>query len=139
VEIYQDVDNDGEEDLIQLFNLKHNAANEVTGLIQYNLDQMSMNMVLAGEVRYDIQSQSTIGLPESLDMQLEVYPNPAADFIKVNTANNYSDFSITDFSGQLISSGKFTSRIEVADLPAGHYILSLSNASGKVSTLFVKQ
>ena len=69
-------------------------------------------------------------------LQLNVWPNPATDVVMVNTTNA-GDAELYDFSGRLVATytiAEGSNTINVADLPAGVYML---RASGIVKKLTV--
>ncbi|KAB8151325.1 T9SS type A sorting domain-containing protein [Kordia sp. TARA_039_SRF] len=75
--------------------------------------------------------------------QFEIYPNPATNFITVNTAEGQTiaKVSIVDMQGRnVFTSSNVSSRISVANLQQGMYFLTLEMASGASSTKkFIKQ
>lgn len=139
MEVYEDLDNDGERDLMQLFFFGHNASNQVNRIIQLDANPNTLNMDLTGEIRYDIHSKSTISLPEVIDVRVEIYPNPASDFVRVQEHRKFSSYRIVDITGQLMQEGDMAQEIDINRLPEGNYILSLSGATGDVSTIFMKK
>lgn len=58
-----------------------------------------------------------------------VYPNPAKDIINFSVQTNVQVFSAT---GQLISENKNISILDISNLPAGIYILMLTDNKGQV-------
>lgn len=61
--------------------------------------------------------------------QIQIYPNPANEFIQINLKQNNSlNYSLLDLSGKLILSGKLTdsnSKFSTQNIPNGNYILTL--------------
>jgi hypothetical protein len=76
----------------------------------------------------------TESLPEA--NRLKVYPNPANDFLNLETIEN-QDFRIVNVIGQMVLRGKTQARTEIAvsDLPKGVYVVHVGSDSVK----FVKQ
>lgn len=74
------------------------------------------------------------GAPVQKPMQkqkLEIYPNPATDWININAAPG-EDYQIRSATGMVISVGKtINTRIDVAHLPVGFYILSVDSQSAE--------
>lgn len=61
--------------------------------------------------------------------QIQIYPNPANEFIQLNLRQNNSlNYRLLDLSGKIILSGKLTnsdSKIATQNLPNGNYVLTL--------------
>lgn len=65
------------------------------------------------------------------DVDLELYPNPAFDFIFLNNENKNSMFySICNIEGKRIKAGMVEDKIEIQELSSGLYFLVLSSESG---------
>lgn len=86
--------------------------------------------------------------PKQLDAEVTLSPNPASDVLRVNVqAQEAGDFWImlNDTQGKLIkketSSGisEFEKTLEIKNLPAGTYTLTVSSAKGSLMRKFVKQ
>ena len=66
-----------------------------------------------------------------------IFPNPAGDYLQIQSDGQSAHFEIRDVNGKLLSSGDTTGdRINVSRLPAGFYYLFMSK--GRVAR-FVKQ
>ncbi len=138
LEAYEDIDNDGERDLIQRLAFKHNMLLQVTQITEYGLDNNN-NLVLYGEYRYNKRKNSTINLPEVENLSISLYPNPAHSYLKIDfDEDTYSSFSIHSISGQEIFSGKLQSTLDISSLPKAYYILSLSGSKESVQIQFKK-
>jgi hypothetical protein len=78
---------------------------------------------------------TTLGVEDnSLDDELNVYPNPVADVLNITNSNNLSDasFSILNVSGQTVlkSTSVNNDGIDVSNLSSGVYILSIDSGDG---------
>lgn len=83
----------------------------------------------------------TINSIESEDAELELFPNPAADYIQIKIAdlnNSFTSVTITDVAGRLISVQPFSVTISVSELPAGVYYLTVYSKNKNVQRRFVK-
>jgi hypothetical protein len=73
-------------------------------------------------------------IPENINSEMfSVYPNPAQDFVAVNSPDIIECWQLHNSAGQLIDSGTGTAaqlRISTEALSNGLYILSLQTASG---------
>lgn len=86
--------------------------------------------------------------PASIDAEVSISPNPAADVFQVKVqAEQVADFLLllNDAQGRLISQqtvngqSDFTAMFPVSHLPAGPYVLTVANAEGRKSLAVVKQ
>jgi hypothetical protein len=72
----------------------------------------------------------------SKDASVKIYPNPSTDFISVNIKSNYE---IKNLLGARVASGStMNGSINIQDLPAGVYFLSLGGEKNK-SLKFIKR
>jgi hypothetical protein len=67
-----------------------------------------------------------IGIDE-LDGSLELYPNPAEDFIYFIGAPLNTTFELHNTTGQLLRAGTLTERIDLHGVPSGTLLLTLKN------------
>ncbi len=86
-------------------------------------------------------------LEANVVITLKIYPNPARDFILVQMSDNSVPHGIFiyDMTGRMVErfpvhgAGEATRYCSVASLPAGHYIVAVTGATGTVHTQsFVK-
>lgn len=93
---------------------------------------------------------SGTGIEETFNTSsLSVSPNPATTMLHVNVevlAKTNATFSITNIMGQVISrqeltlqSGNHSQRLDIAALPAGMYVLSVSTDKGTLQHKFIKE
>ena len=67
------------------------------------------------------------------EMQVNVFPNPAVDFVNISMEENESaTLILTDMQGKIVKRGTITGEgtISVRDLAAGLYLLRLQNDKG---------
>ena len=68
--------------------------------------------------------------------EIEIYPNPASDFVTIKTHNNIGDLiTISDISGRTLITEEVTDddiQINIADLVKGLYIIKVGNKSEKL-------
>ena len=71
-----------------------------------------------------------------LSSEVEIYPNPANDFVTIKTHNNIGDLiTISDISGRTFITEEVTSddiQINIADLAKGLYIIKVGDKSEKL-------
>lgn len=73
---------------------------------------------------------STLSTLENTSQEMQLFPNPATDFIQIKHLKNISKINIYDFNGKLMDA-KLTenNKINVSELPAGNYILEVTTKS----------
>lgn len=87
---------------------------------------------------------TSIGEPLSSEFQINVYPNPASEFIWVDLSSNELESALVeiyDMEGKLVYNNKWEfvdgpNKILLNDLNASQYILRVTNNSGKVIQTF---
>ena len=71
-----------------------------------------------------------------LSSEIEIYPNPASDFVTIKTHNNIGDLiTISDISGRTLITEEVTDddiQINIADLVKGLYIIKVGDKSKKL-------
>lgn len=136
LETYEDVDNDGEKDLVQRLLCKTNQLNQVYEVTELIVDN-NLNLTLNGAYRYGKRKNSTIGLPEGSNKQVKIFPNPTTDVLYLEGDwSDFASFEIFDISGKSVKTGKVTSRVDVTDLAKGSYQIIFDQKS---TSAFVKK
>jgi len=85
---------------------------------------------------------TAIATTNKTNTEISIYPNPAKDYIQINTDNlNIETCEILDINGktikhQTINASKF--KIEIADLPKGIYFLKFNTNNGIITKRIVK-
>jgi len=101
-----------------------------------------MNEQEAPAVIEDAAERTTAGLAtEANNFKVEIFPNPATDYIMVRTetVSQISTLTLIDISGKLVYSGKLNEtekRIDLGFLPNGKYFLSVRNEDGSINESF---
>lgn len=76
------------------------------------------------------------------DNSFVIYPNPTKDLLNITNSNNFDikNISVTDINGRVVKnqSGDLT-QINVSDLNAGVYFVTIEAAEGKTTKKFIKQ
>ena len=136
LETYEDVNSDGEKDLVQRLLCKTNQLNQVYEVTELLIDN-NFNLYLNGAYRYGKRKHSTIGLPESTSKSVKLYPNPTADVLLLEgELDQFSNFEIIDINSKVVMSGNLTARIDVSNLAKGTYQIVFDN---KAACSFVKK
>lgn len=69
---------------------------------------------------------------------LQVYPNPSSDFIKVNGVEKIDKIRLFDVSGKMVLETQST-EADIRKLPAGQYILNVHSGSDIISRKIIKK
>ena len=69
---------------------------------------------------------------------LQVYPNPSSDFIKINGVDNIQKIRMYDVSGKMVLETK-SSEVDLRKLPVGQYILNVHAGSEIISKKIIKK
>lgn len=82
-----------------------------------------------GAMCFFAKAQENMSVNDSDISKIEIYPNPANEFIQFNLKQNNSlNYNLIDNSGRIILSGKLVdsnSKISTGKIPNGNYILNL--------------
>lgn len=78
-------------------------------------------------------SQIKLGTDESSMSKVSVYPNPAKDFVNINSSSKVTTVTIFSVDGKQLAEDSST-KINISKLPAGVYLMKIDFADGKSST-----
>ena len=105
-------------------------------------------MIFAGVYgSYELQTAQhviidyTTGIVETSLPDINIYPNPSKDWIKIDGLKESSDVQIFDITGKLILQQEYQidDRIDISSLTTGMYILNIRNSEGVSSKKIIKQ
>lgn len=83
---------------------------------------------------------ATLSSTENSLQNVQVYPNPATDFIQVLNAEDLLGYEVFNHLGQMILNGQLTNGyIDLSNYQAGVYMLRLFNDSGAVVKRVIKK
>ena len=60
-------------------------------------------------------------------VEFQIYPNPANEFINIESFSDNDIVQIYDFTGKLILSSKVKSQIDISALSSGMYVVKLNS------------
>ncbi len=108
----------------------HNNTPTATGATTNNL------------IFIDTFSVSTNLSNQSFDNDaFSLYPNPSSDFLNISNPNNVEikNISVIDINGRTIKNINSATTINVSDLNAGVYFVTIETAEGKSTKKFIKE
>lgn len=76
-------------------------------------------------------TESNVAVSSSVAPSIMVYPNPATDFVHVQGVEA-AEIQVFNTLGQLVKTVKGSNEITVSDLPAGTYLLRITDVDGRV-------
>ncbi len=111
--------------------------NQPTGMTMDN----DGNLIVADHMNHRIRKvhfTGTLGMNDIQKPIFEVSPNPANDFIAIQTQENVKQVRILSLTGEevLVSDSK---EISIQGLPAGVYLVSVETENGTTQQRFVKE
>lgn len=79
--------------------------------------------------------------PEFGDFDFSLFPNPTSDRLFINTSEKLLSVVITDVQGKKVKTGQYETspEIDVSELKAGMYFITLTAAEGRVTKKFIKK
>lgn len=83
-------------------------------------------------------NSSTATLSESITTSMRIYPNPASDFISIETSANANEVSIFDLQGNLILKSN-EKVIDIQSLVKGLYIITVATEAELLHQQFIKE
>ena len=83
----------------------------------------------------------TTGIVETSLPDINIYPNPSKDWIKIDGLTDLSDVQIFDITGKLILQQEYQidDMINLSSLTTGMYIIKVRNSGGEFSQKIIKQ
>jgi len=86
----------------------------------------------------EVRKEDPVAVQNLNAVSLKVYPNPASDFIEIQSQNEIDNWTIVNSSGQIIQAGN-EKHISVKDFNSGVYFLKYQSASNVGVVRFMKQ
>ncbi|MEM7163560.1 MAG: T9SS type A sorting domain-containing protein [Bacteroidota bacterium] len=139
----------GPNDYSQLLGTE-NPFNELNNFIQPHFsffdyeEDGDMDLIVGegtGGFRFYLNTTFTVG-QEELTAPFEIYPNPADEFVQIETLLNINYVNIFDLQGQLILSKPFFSgdqRIDLNEIASGSYVMMIHTNESHKSLKFIKR
>jgi hypothetical protein len=97
------------------------------------------NLISRASATDTLLSIDSVGISDS---SFAIYPNPTSNLLNISNNNNFDikNISITDINGRVVKNqvGSLT-QINVSDLNAGVYFITIEAAEGKTTKKFIKE
>jgi len=106
----------------------HHFTPGVAGGVSLGLDSFSLTSTLSSE---NFETYN-----------FEIYPNPVTTMLNISNINNVEikNISVTDINGRVVKNEKGSlTQINVSDLNAGVYFVTIEAAEGNTTKKFIKQ
>jgi photosystem II stability/assembly factor-like uncharacterized protein len=83
--------------------------------------------------------QNTVAINDVVNFGLNLFPNPATHFIRINTDAEIATIQIFDLQGRVLIEAANETEIPISSLPNGFYVLKIYDKKGRfVSKKFLK-
>ncbi len=107
------------------------AQNYFNGAID---DLKIYNYALSDSEVANLYNSQTLSVTDfSKTQNAEVYPNPVKDILNITTSGTVKSVEIFNTSGEKVREGK-SNQINMQKLPAGMYMVKITNSEGKTTT-----
>ncbi|MGN0032469.1 MAG: DUF4465 domain-containing protein [Candidatus Limimorpha sp.] len=87
----------------------------------------------------DFYVNDTTSVLESVENTVKMYPNPARDFVIIESFYDFDSYKIIDIHGKIVDKNNLSSpRINVADLKSGLYLIVFEGRYGDKTATLIK-
>lgn len=80
-----------------------------------------------------------LAVNESNLLDISIHPNPAKDYLKINTNSEILKSEIYSINGQLLNTTKASKTIDIKALQKGIYLIKIKTANNQVIKKFIKE
>lgn len=78
-------------------------------------------------------------LPDVHGSDINLYPNPASDFLTIQSTLKVENVNIYDISGKKINTVLNGNTIDIKHIPSGSYLITIETKEGKTTKKFIKK
>jgi hypothetical protein len=106
----------------------------------YNVPVLEI-ITTGGTISSVLTRQMPVSVNEVNNLNVKVFPNPAAQFLQINSAvSGNGNIQIFNAAGQLVieATNSLNTRIDISELPNGNYTIVLKQGENVMSKVFVK-
>ena len=85
---------------------------------------------------------NTVGISENAKANIKIFPNPITSILNIVDENNElqnSTIEIKNYLGQVVFASTFTSKINLSNLSAGMYFLTIEDKNSKKTAKIIKE
>ena len=90
------------------------------------------------ELNPDLSECNILNTPEFVLDALSIYPNPASNFLNINTNNVIDKVEFYDIVGKLVLNSKYTNTIDIAHLSDGLYLVRIYSGNQSITKKIIK-
>ena len=98
--------------------------------------ETSYSLATVDKISFEAAGTGIFALPNTVEINL--YPNPSADYIRIDSSVAITSWTLFDLSGSAMKHSVSNLQIQVIDLPAGFYFLNIDTANGIVIKKIIK-
>lgn len=77
--------------------------------------------------------------PDQMITKVEVYPNPVSDVLTIQSSSVVENINIYDLSGKKVAVSLSGKTVDVKNIPAGAYLITIETKDGKITKKFIKK
>lgn len=134
------ISNNGDPVIQTIYNITHPEL-KVTSSSVFGNTAIFAGALGNGEYCFYLRVDFSTGVVETVLPDINIYPNPSKDWIKIDGISEVSDVQIFDITGKLILQQEYQvdDRIDISNLTVGMYILNIRNSEGEFSQKIIKQ
>ena len=90
------------------------------------------------ELNPDLSECNILNTPEFVLDALSIYPNPASNFLNINTNTVIDKVEFYDIVGKLVLNSKYTNTIDIAHLSDGLYLVRIYSGNQSITKKIIK-
>lgn len=90
------------------------------------------------ELNPDLSECNILSTTEFVFDALSIYPNPASNFLNINTNNVIDKVEFYDIVGKLVLNSKYTNTIDIAHLSDGLYLVRIYSGNQSITKKIIK-
>lgn len=116
------------------------------GLFSADIDNDGDNDIIFSSIGDNkigwFENLTILGVDETLQLKIKVYPNPANTLLYINNSSTYSinSLQITDLQGKTVKQvNKNTSQLDISNLESGVYFVNVTTDKGSLVKKIIKQ
>lgn len=125
------------------FNIHINSKDEITlsgSSYQNSIDEQIINNTGGDNYLIFSLEKDILNTSETLKENIKLFPNPASDFININTKEKINNIEIYDSTGRKVTvEFNLNNQIDVSKLINGIYYIRITTAKNSLTSKFIKK